>query len=245
MAHASADKQSSSQEAFERNLPDLSPVPAILAVIDEVSPNTLRECLKLICQRTAEDANMVSIMLEEAKYYCEDMDEEQEEYIEYQPYKCEDPVADVMFKALLSRTIHLDQTHKAQQKAEKKDRKKQMKQEREHARAVQRKRDALAEMDHDKRSLIKEASALVSHIQKLRGYGHGQAIEQTTKIMRMKSNAAGQLSNQIAALNAIPVKMETCGHCGERFDANRSEPQSCRRHLGSRQIPNPAYRRHG
>jgi len=244
MAHVSADKQSSSQETFERNLPDLSPVPAILTVIDEIAPNTLRECLKLICQRTMEDANMVSIMLEEAKY-C-DLDEEEEEYtLDYQPYKCEDPVADVMFKALLARTVHLDQTHKAQQKAEKKDRKKQMKQEREHLRAVQRKRDALAEMDHDKRSLIKEASALVSHIQKLREYGDGQAIEQTTKIMRMKSNAAGQLSNQIAALNAIPVKMETCGHCGERFDANRSEPQSCRRHLGSRQTPNAAYRRHG
>lgn len=231
MVHPSTDQQSSSREAFECNLPDLSPVPAILTVIDEASPSTLRECLKLMCQRTVEDANMVAIMLEEAKY-CNDLDEEEEQYlIEYQPYKCEDPVADVLFKALLSRTVHLHRTQKAQQKAEKKDRKKRMKQQREHSRAVQRKQDAVAEMSHDKRSLIKEASALMSQIQKP---GPAQAIEQSTKIMRMKSNAAGQLSNQIAALNAIPVRMETCGHCGERFDTNRSEPESCRRHRNGR-----------
>lgn len=227
MAHPNTDQQSSSREALEYDLPDLSPVPAILTVIDEASTSTLRECLKLMCQRTVEDANMVAIMLEEAKY-CQDLDEET---IEYQPYKCEDPVADVMFKALLSRTVELDLMHKAQQKAEKKDRKKQMKQEREHSRAVQRKQETIAEMDHDKQSLIQEASALSSLIQKS---GPAQAIEQSTKILRMKRKAAGQLSSQIAALNAIPVRMETCGHCDERFDINRSEPESCRRHRNGR-----------
>lgn len=41
--------------------------------------------MKLNCQRTMEDANMVAIMLEEARY-CEDLDEEEEQYtIAYQP----------------------------------------------------------------------------------------------------------------------------------------------------------------
>lgn len=85
MVHPSVDQQSTLRETFECKPPDLSPVPPILTVIDEASSRTLRECIKLICQRTMGDANMVAIMLEEARY-CEDLDEEEEQYtIAYQP----------------------------------------------------------------------------------------------------------------------------------------------------------------
>lgn len=232
MAH---DQKSSTRKAFDASPPDLDPVPAICILIDKSPPSTLRECLKLMCQRTVEDAKAVAVMLEEAKY-CEDLSEEEEDYtIEYQPYRCEDPVADIMFKALLSRTVELDQTHRAQRKAERKERKKQMAEEREHTRAVQRKKDQTDEMNHDYESLLEEASEMVKQIQRFKDKGkpskYGEAIKQSTSTMMMKSSAAGQLHNQIAALNAIPVKLEDCRHCGDRFDVNRSEPESCRRHF--------------
>ena len=238
--HPLPTPDATSVPASRRPAPSFSPVPALLTIIDEAPKSLLRNCLKLICERTDEDARNVGLMLEQAKY-CEDSDDEEDNSdictVDYQPHRDDDPVADTLFVALLSRKAELH----AKRKHEKKQRAAEMSRSREQQRAVQRNKDSAADMCNDRDNLISEASEIVQQIQKLKAqierrphhsYRYKDAISKYQDKLRMKSNAAGQLDQYIAALNQIPPRLVSCGLCSEEFDANRKEPEACRRHRG-------------
>ena len=237
--------ETSSQQLFlqhaqdaSASTPGFSPLPALTTLIDEAPETLLRNCLKLVCQRTEEDACTVGLMLEEAKY-CEDSDDEDSgDLLDYEPFRVDDPVADTLFQALLSRLVILED----RRKEEKSRRKEEMARSREQQRAVQRNNDEAAQMFHDYDDLVREASGVWDYIQKLndkskrhphRSARHSVAIEKAQALYRMKSNAASQLQQCISSLNAIPPRLVHCGYCNERFDANRRQPEACRRHRGT------------
>ena len=215
-----------------------SPLPALMTLIDEAPETLLRNCLKLVCQRTEEDAGTVGLMLEEAKYYEDSDDEDNGNLLDYEPFRVDDPVADTLFQALLSRLVVLED----RRKEEKRRRKEEMARSREHQRAVQRNHDETAQMFHSCDDLVQEASGIWGYIQKLndksrrhphRSARYNVAIEKAQAMHRMKSNAASQLQQCISSLNAIPPRLVHCSYCNERFDANRRQPEACRRHRGT------------
>lgn len=183
-------------------------------------------------------------MLEEAKYYenCEDDEDLPEQLtVDHKPHKDADPVADTLFMGLLARKAELQKRRK-QQKKELAD---EMAHSRAEQRAIQRNKDSAAEWSCDRDTLISEAADITDQIQKLKAktkhrahhsFRYKEAVGSLKNKLRMKSSAAEQLRQQIAALNSVPPRLVNCQYCHTVFDATRKEPEACRRHKGTHLI---------
>lgn len=213
--------------------PSFSLLPAVHTIIDEASPELLREAMKLMTKNSVEDARTVTLMLDQAQYNVGDLDDSDDESsslsIEYEGYIDSDPITDTLFQALLSRQAELQ----ARNEREREERQAAMAKRRQKRRDQQRTMDKVIELDHERKEILDQASELKRDIHLLHERKAPKAaITELTRHYRIKDHAVDMYKQQILALSDIPVRHVHCEFCGEGFDANRNELGDCRRHTG-------------